>query len=217
MLVIGSRLGETTSQGFTLLDLPRPRQRLVHVHNDPEELGRFYQPDLAISAGLNAFAAAARALPPPRYRSWSAELVEAHAEELAWRAPTRIPGSLQLGEVVAWLRERLPPEAILTNGAGNYAIWANRHQKNNVPAIILGDLNATPWCVPFRHMIESANLTNAMDGRGFAGTFHAKWPGFLRIPIDHVLHTKELRVLRHVVGDDGLGSDHLPVQAWIEW
>lgn len=127
VLVVGSRLGETTSQGFTLFDLPRPRQRLVHVHNDPEELGRFYQPDLAILAGLNAFAAAARALPAPRYRSWSAETVEAHAEELAWRAPTRIPGAVQLGEVVAWLRERLPPEAILTNGAGNYAIWANRH------------------------------------------------------------------------------------------
>ncbi len=127
VLAIGSRLGETTSGGFTLLDLPRPRQLLVHVHNDPEELGRFYQPDLAIPAGLNAFAEAAAALPPPRHRRWSPATAEAHAEELDWRAPTRVPGALQLGEVVAWLRERLPADAVLTNGAGNYAIWANRH------------------------------------------------------------------------------------------
>ena len=127
LLVIGSRLGETTSQGFKLLDLPAPRQRLVHVHNDPEELGRFYQPELAIPAGLNAFARAAAGLPPSRHRPWALATVDGHAQELEWRAPTRIPGRLQLGEVVAWLRERLPPETILTNGAGNYAIWANRH------------------------------------------------------------------------------------------
>ena len=127
VLVVGSRLGETTSQGFGLLDLPVPRQTLVHVHNDPEELGRFYQPDLAVLAGLGAFAQAAARVPPPRGRPWAAATAEAHAEELAWRAPTRIPGRLQLGEIVAWLRRRLPPEAILTNGAGNYAIWANRH------------------------------------------------------------------------------------------
>lgn len=127
LLVIGSRLGETTSQGFTLPDLPRPQQRLVHVHPDPGELGRYYQPALAILSGLDAFAAAAAAMPPPRYRTWATTTAEAHAEELAWRTPTRIPGALQLGEVVAWLRAQLPAEAILTNGAGNYAIWANRH------------------------------------------------------------------------------------------
>jgi acetolactate synthase-1/2/3 large subunit len=127
LLVIGSRLGETTSQGFTLPDLPRPRQRLVHVHPDPEELGRYYQPDLAILSSLDAFAIAAAAMPPPRYHAWATTTAEAHAEELAWRTPTRIPGALQLGEVVAWLRAQLPAGAILTNGAGNYAIWANRH------------------------------------------------------------------------------------------
>ena len=64
--------------------------------------------------------------PLPR-RPWARATAEAHAEELAWRAPTTIPGRLQLGEVVAWLRAQLPADAILTNGAGNYAIWANRH------------------------------------------------------------------------------------------
>lgn len=127
VLVVGSRLGETTSQSFTLFDLPRPRQRFVHVHNDPEELGRFYQPDLAIPSGLNAFAVAAAGLRPRPNGPWAEATAQAHAEELAWRAPTRIPGPLQLGEIVAWLRQRLPPEAIFTNGAGNYAIWLNRH------------------------------------------------------------------------------------------
>jgi acetolactate synthase-1/2/3 large subunit len=127
VFAIGSRLGEATGQGFKLLGVPRPSQIFVHVHNDPEELGRVYQPDLAIPSGLNAFAKAAAALPPVPRRPWAAATAEAHAEELAWRAPTSIPGRLQLGEVVAWLRQRLPPDAILTNGAGNYAIWVNRH------------------------------------------------------------------------------------------
>ncbi|MGD9512301.1 MAG: thiamine pyrophosphate-binding protein [Geminicoccaceae bacterium] len=127
VLAVGARLGETTSQGFTLLEVPRPRAKLVHVHSDPEELGRVYQADLPILAAMDPFAAAAATLRPPPSRPWAADTPAAHAEELAWRAPTRIPGRLQLGEIVAWLRERLPPDTILTNGAGNYAIWANRH------------------------------------------------------------------------------------------
>ncbi len=127
VLAIGARLGETTSQSFTLLDVPRPRQTFVHVHNDPEELGRVYQADLAIPSGLNAFAQAAAALSPLSPRPWAEATAAAHAEELAWHAPTRITGKLQLGEIVASLRRRLPADAIITNGAGNYAIWANRH------------------------------------------------------------------------------------------
>ena len=127
VIAVGSRLGETTTGGFTLLDVPRPRGRFVHVHNDPEELGRVYQADLPILAGMNAFAAAASTLPPSGSRPWAGAAAEAHAEEAAWVLPTQGPGALQLGEVVAWLRERLPPEAIVTNGAGNYAIWVNRH------------------------------------------------------------------------------------------
>jgi acetolactate synthase-1/2/3 large subunit len=127
VLAVGARLGETTSQSFTLLDVPRPRQTFVHVHNDPEELGRVYQPDLAILSSLDHFAAAAADLSPVPSRPWAAATAQAHADELAWRAPTRIPGELQLGEVVAALAARLPEDTIVTNGAGNYAIWANRH------------------------------------------------------------------------------------------
>ena len=99
----------------------------MHVHNDPAELGRVYQADLAIPAGLNAFATAAAALPPAVARPWAEATAAAHAEELAWRAPTQIAGRLQLGEIVAWIGSRLPAGTIVTNGAGNYAIWANRH------------------------------------------------------------------------------------------
>ena len=127
VLAIGARLGETTSQGFTLLSVPRPKTRLVHVHNDPEELGRVYQADLPILSAMDEFAEAAASLELPACRPWAGATPRAHEEELAWRTPTRIPGQLQLGEVVAWLRDRLPPETYLTNGAGNYAIWANRH------------------------------------------------------------------------------------------
>ena len=127
VLAIGARLGETTSQGFTLLGVPRPQTKLVHVHNDPEELGRVYQADLPILSAMDEFAEAAASLEPPARRPWAGATPRAHEDELAWRTPTRIPGQLQLGEVVAWLRDRLPPETYLTNGAGNYAIWANRH------------------------------------------------------------------------------------------
>ena len=83
--------------------MPRPRQTFVHVHNDPQELGRVYQADLAIPSGLNAFAHAAAELAPLQHRPWAQATADAHAEELAWRAPTRIAGSLQLGEIVAAL------------------------------------------------------------------------------------------------------------------
>ena len=127
VIAVGSRLGETTGQAFTLLGLPRPSQTFVHVHNEPEELGCVYQADLAIPSGLNAFAIAAAQLPPPTRRPWAAATADAHAEELAWRAPTHIPGPLQLGEIVHWLSTEFPAGTIVTNGAGNYAIWANRH------------------------------------------------------------------------------------------
>ncbi len=127
VVTIGSRLGETTGQGFSLFDLPRPRQTFVHVHNDPAELGAVYQADLAIPSGLDAFATAAAELIPPAHRPWAAGTADAHEEELAWRAPTRIAGRLQLGDIVAGLGARLPAGTIVTNGAGNYAIWANRH------------------------------------------------------------------------------------------
>lgn len=126
LLLVGARFSENPSQGFTLLDIPKPRQRLVHVHPGPEELGRIYLPDLAINATPGTFFEAAAALEPaPAWDGSSA--AEAHAAYRAWTdAPPAGAGALTLSHVVAVLRERLPPEAILANGAGNYATWLHR-------------------------------------------------------------------------------------------
>jgi acetolactate synthase-1/2/3 large subunit len=127
LLVVGARLGEMTTSGYTLVDIPMPRQPLVHVHPSAEELGRVYQAALPINSGMAAFAAAAKALGPVDSSPWRGWCESAHGDYLANIETTRGPGEMQLSEVVAFLRKRLPPESILTNGAGNYAAWLNRY------------------------------------------------------------------------------------------
>jgi acetolactate synthase-1/2/3 large subunit len=126
VVAIGGRLGEITTGGYTLLEPPRPRQTLVHVHPDPAELGRVYEPELGLLSGLPEFAAAARALQPVDASAWSAWTKEARGDYLANLEHRRLPGDLDLGEVMAFLRRRLPAEAILTCGAGNFTVWAHR-------------------------------------------------------------------------------------------
>jgi acetolactate synthase-1/2/3 large subunit len=105
-----------------------PAQRLVHVHPDPDELGAVYQPELGIVSGLERFAAAARALPPAGAGRREGLMEAAHADYLAnFRAARELPGPVQLAAVMAALRERLGPDAILTNGAGNFTVWAHRY------------------------------------------------------------------------------------------
>ena len=125
LLLIGTRLGEASSRSYSLIDVPEPKQTLVHVHPDAEELGLVYTPDLAICAGMRAFAAAARALEPVDTSAWRAQTEVAHEQYLGSQTPRPTPGELQLGEVLVWLREHLPDDAIVTNGAGNYCIWVN--------------------------------------------------------------------------------------------
>jgi acetolactate synthase-1/2/3 large subunit len=126
LLVVGARLGESTTGGYTLVAPGRTQQTLVHVHAAAEELGRVYQPALAIVSGSPQFAAAVRALEPVDSSAWRVETDQAHADQLANMEHTPGPGDLQMGEVMAWLRERLPEDAILTNGAGNFSVWAHR-------------------------------------------------------------------------------------------
>jgi acetolactate synthase I/II/III large subunit len=126
LMVLAARLGETTTGGYTLIDLPIPKQRLIHVHADPEELGRIYRPFLAINAGPREFAAALAALEPLRDPPWAAETAAAHEAWEAWRAPVKSPGAVQMSEIVRWLGEHLPEDAIITNGAGNFATWVHR-------------------------------------------------------------------------------------------
>ena len=128
VLLVGGRLSEVPSQGYSLLDIPSPRQTLVHVHPDAAELGRVYRAQLPINAAPTAFTAALEGLQPPAELPWAEGTRTAHADYLAWSDPGRIttPGALQMGEVMAHLRETLPPDAILCNGAGNFATWIHR-------------------------------------------------------------------------------------------
>jgi acetolactate synthase I/II/III large subunit len=127
LLAIGGRLGEIPTDGYSLIRPGRPVQRLVHVHPDPGEIGAVYQPELGIVAGLEPFAAAARTLPAAG-ADRRAGLVEDKREayERNLRETRDLPGPLQLSAVMAALRERLGPDAILTNGAGNFSVWAHR-------------------------------------------------------------------------------------------
>ncbi len=127
IVLVGGRLGEIPSQSYALLDIPGPRQTFVHVHPGVEELGRVYHPHLAIHAAPTAFAAMLEGLQPPNAIGWSAETDAAHADYLAWsEQATAVPGAVNLGEIMVWLREHLPADAIICNGAGNFAAWIHR-------------------------------------------------------------------------------------------
>jgi len=127
VLLIGDRMSEMSSQSYTLFDIPEPQMKLVHVHPGAEELGRVYHAALAINAAPTAFCAALEGLQPPNEIAWKGEADAAHADFLAWtEKATPQPGPLNLGEIMVWLRDNLGPEAIITNGAGNFATWINR-------------------------------------------------------------------------------------------
>jgi len=126
LLVIGERLGEMTTAGYALLEVPTPKQTLIHVHPGPDELGRVYQPALAIAATPGSFLAAMNALPASAAGPARARLADVQADLAAWRAPRPVPGPLDMWQVLAWLDRNLPDDAIVTNGAGNYAVWMHR-------------------------------------------------------------------------------------------
>ncbi len=127
LAVLGARLSEIATSGYTLLDIPRPRQKLIHVHADPGELGRVYQADLPVAAGPRSFAAALAALKPADGSAWSAWARDARKAYEDWQVPLTIPGPLQLAEIVLWLRKALPDDAIVVNGAGNFSTWVHRY------------------------------------------------------------------------------------------
>ncbi len=126
LFVIGARLGDIPTRGYTTLEPPRTPQTLVHVHADPNELGRVFHPDLPIVSGSREFLAAARSIDPVDAAARSAWVESAHADFLASLQHRRGPGDLDLGDVLQHLREHLPEDAVLTNGAGNYTVWCHR-------------------------------------------------------------------------------------------
>ena len=127
ILAINTRFGENTTDGYTLLKVPVPDQRLIHVHISDLELGKVYQPDLAVHAGPNAFA---RALADHKISgAWAEWRAEARAGfEAAFDLPD-LPSPVDMGQVMTFLRDHLPDDAVLTNGAGNFTIWPNKFFK----------------------------------------------------------------------------------------
>ncbi len=125
LLALGGRLGEVPTRGYTLLETPRPHQTLVHAHPDPNELGRVYDPDLPIVTSLPELASALEGIGvlEPRWTEWTQE---ARREYLASFERRALPGDLDLGAVIGFLRERLPDDAVLACGAGNFTVWVHR-------------------------------------------------------------------------------------------
>jgi acetolactate synthase-1/2/3 large subunit len=127
VLLIGGRLSEMPSQSYTLFGIPEPGTKLVHVHPDADELGRVYHPTLGINAAPTAFCSALEGLQPPNEIAWHGESDTAHADFLAWtEKATPVPGDVNLGEIMVWLREHLSPDTIITIGAGNFTGWVHR-------------------------------------------------------------------------------------------
>jgi acetolactate synthase-1/2/3 large subunit len=126
ILALGTRLSEATTNGYRLIEVPRPKQTLVHAHADPSELGRVYTPDLAINAAPRHLAPALAALEPVDGTRWSAWTQAANARYRSQLEPSLPGGALDLAAIVRHLSQTLPEDAIVCNGAGNFAAWLHR-------------------------------------------------------------------------------------------
>ena len=130
VIAVGPRLGEMTTGGYTLLEAPCPKQKLVHVHASAEELGRVYQADLMINSGMPQIAAALAGMAPADASAWRDTVAQARADLQAWQAePPAVKDKavkLNLWQVVRTLQAALPADTIVCNGAGNFATWAHR-------------------------------------------------------------------------------------------
>jgi len=126
VIAIGPRLGEMTTGGYTLLQAPRSAQTLVHIHASAEELHRVYQADLAIHASMSAAARSLEVLTAPPQLPWADWTAAAHADYLSNLEPQPLPGPIDMPAVIAAVQKHLPPDAVVTNGAGNFATWMHR-------------------------------------------------------------------------------------------
>lgn len=161
LLLIGGRFSEVPSQGYELLGIPTPIQTLVHVHADAGELGKLYRPELAIQATPEAFAAALAGFDAPPTCLWRDWTRTARQDYLSWSdlAPIHLPGPLQMSQVMQVLAATLPADAIICNGAGNFATWAHRFWR-------------------FRHYGTQLAPTSGSMGYGVPAAIGAKrlWP-----------------------------------------
>ena len=125
LIVLGPQLGEIVSGGYTYFTFPKPKQTFVHISAGVDELGKVYQADLGINSGMAEFCAAARTMEPVK-GAWAGEAAAAHADYMAFSTPAPMPGDVNYSEIVGWLSDTLPEDAVITNGAGNYTVWVHR-------------------------------------------------------------------------------------------
>ena len=124
VLLVGGRFSENPSQGFSLFDIPKPNQTLVHVHPGAEEIGRIYTPDLGINSVPGSFVAALLKEELPRHDDLAAQAGKSYG---TWTAnPPKGVGSVTMSSVISHFRDQIDADCALTNGAGNYAIWLHR-------------------------------------------------------------------------------------------
>ncbi|WP_281858484.1 thiamine pyrophosphate-binding protein [Litoreibacter halocynthiae] len=128
LLVIGARVGDILTNGYALLDPADHGKTLIHSHPSPDEPGHVYAPDLALACNSAALVAALADV-GPQVGSWADWTAQARAEYEAWQEPKQTPGLVKMEQVVSWLAEHLPQDAILTNGAGNYAAFVHRYHR----------------------------------------------------------------------------------------
>jgi len=127
LIVVGARMGEMTTSGYTLIDIPNPKQTFAHVHPSPDELGSVYRADIPVVSTAAAFAEALRGLNIAAKPQWAKQTAELRAACVAAWKPLPTPGNLQLEQVMRICSETLPTDAIVTNGAGNYAAFLHRY------------------------------------------------------------------------------------------
>lgn len=126
IISIGPRLGEMTTSGYQLFDIPFPQQKIIMVHSGTEDLGHVYRPHMAINSSMKNIAHGLKSLPlvpNPKWGDWRAA---ARADYCAWHKPLTTVGDVDVGAIYDYLRDHMPEEAILANGAGNYSIWLHR-------------------------------------------------------------------------------------------
>ena len=129
LLVLGSRLGDITTGGYEILDPAGIAARLIHVHADPDQLGLVFRPDLGVAVPASAMLTALARTNGPEglVKKWAGWTQSARAEYEAWQIPQPTPGKVRLEQVVSWLQQQLPPDAVVTTGAGNYAGFVSRY------------------------------------------------------------------------------------------
>ena len=166
LLVVGARLGEMTTSGYSLISAPRPKQKLIHIYSDPDELGRVYQPDLPIAAAVDRFAAAAKAALPIASGNWREWATAARQDYLAnLKECTALPGEVDMVQVIAEIQERVGDDAIIASDAGNFSGWAQRFFRySKYPSQIAPTSGAMGYCVPAAIAARLANPNRPVIG-----------------------------------------------------